>query len=94
MIKHPAIARAEDLLARAVATRGIAQEYREALAALLPLARRNAPPQTESNAELARDRDEARACARVLAHAYTTDNGPPAQLVEQALAYPVIPETP
>jgi hypothetical protein len=38
-----------------------------------------------------RERDEARATARVLAHAYTTDNRPPGDLVKQALAYPVRP---
>jgi len=54
----------------------------------------NAP---ETMAELVRrlfdERNEARACARVLAHAYTHDsawfNAPPQEMVAKALAYPV-----
>lgn len=41
--------------------------------------------------ELRRERDEARATARVLAHAYETDNRPPSDVVARALAYPVKP---
>lgn len=36
-------------------------------------------------------RDEARATARVLAHAYENDNRPPGFVVERALGYPVVP---
>lgn len=39
------------------------------------------------------ERDEARATARVLAHAYETDNRPLPSVVKKALAYPVT-ETP
>lgn len=92
MVKHPAIERAEALLARAIATRGIAQEYREALKSLLPLAKRGAPPQTESRAQLEAERDEARACARVLVHAFCNNNRPPDDVVNRALAYPVSPK--
>lgn len=50
----------------------------------------NAP---ETMAELVRrlfdERNEARACARVLAHAYTHDSAPPQEAVTQALTYPV-----
>lgn len=38
-------------------------------------------------------RDAARADARVLAHAYTHDSRPPADVVERALAYPEKEET-
>lgn len=38
---------------------------------------------------LIRERDNARAIARVLAHAYRTDNRPPSHMVTEALAYPV-----
>jgi hypothetical protein len=40
--------------------------------------------------KMARERDNARADARELAHAYTTDNRPRAIVVARALAYPVI----
>lgn len=40
---------------------------------------------------LRRERDEARADARVLAHAYTTDNRPPTDVVDRATGYPVRP---
>lgn len=45
----------------------------------------------EDMARLVRERDEARADARVLAHAYSTDNRPPADVVARALAYPASP---
>lgn len=38
------------------------------------------------------ERDEARANARILAHSYTHDSRPPQRAVDDALAYPVIPE--
>ena len=41
--------------------------------------------------ELEDQRDEARALARVLAHAYKRDARPPGDVVEQALAYPAVP---
>lgn len=41
--------------------------------------------------ELEDQRDEARATARVLAHAYTHDSLPPRKVVDRALAYPVEP---
>lgn len=37
-------------------------------------------------------RDEARALARVLAHAYQRDARPPAEVVRDALAFPIFPE--
>ena len=37
-----------------------------------------------------RERDQARAEARVLAHAYQHDSRPPADVVARALAYPVV----
>jgi hypothetical protein len=40
---------------------------------------------------LTHERDNARADARELAHAYTTDNRPRAEVVARALAYPVLP---
>lgn len=39
-----------------------------------------------------RERDEARANARVLAHAYRSDNRPPHHVVFASLAYPLMPE--
>jgi hypothetical protein len=45
----------------------------------------------EKIVRLTAERSEARAAARVLARAYTTDNRPPADVVERALAYPVWP---
>lgn len=39
------------------------------------------------------ERDEARAHARVLAHAYENDNRPPQRVVAASLAYPAIPST-
>jgi hypothetical protein len=53
-----------------------------------------APGWREEVSELAilrRDRDQARADARVLAHAYEQDSRPPADVVKRALAYPVRP---
>ena len=38
-------------------------------------------------------RDEDRALARVLAHAYEHDSRPPAEVVRDALAFPVMPES-
>lgn len=38
---------------------------------------------------LLEERDEARATAKVLAHAYETDSRPPPKTVARALAYPV-----
>jgi hypothetical protein len=38
------------------------------------------------------ERDAARANARELAHAYTTDNRPRRKVVDESLAYPVIPD--
>ncbi len=38
------------------------------------------------------ERDNARCNARVLAHAYTTDNRPLQRAVDESLAYPAIPE--
>lgn len=40
------------------------------------------------------ERDGARAIARVLAHAYTHDSRPPAEVVADALAFPVFPRLP
>jgi len=37
-----------------------------------------------------RERDQARAEARILAHAYQHDSRPPAAVVARALAYPVV----
>jgi len=42
--------------------------------------------------KLIEERDSARAIARVLAHAYTNDNRPPAAMVSEALRFPVFPE--
>lgn len=42
--------------------------------------------------DLTTQRDNARADARVLAHAFESDNRPPARLVARAMAYPVIPD--
>lgn len=36
------------------------------------------------------ERDEARANAHILAHCYRTDNRPPANIVKESLAYPVM----
>lgn len=47
---------------------------------------------SERNRELVAERDEARGVARILAHAYETDNRPPDQAVSLALAYPVWPD--
>lgn len=41
---------------------------------------------------LEQERDTARANARILAHAYTTDNRPPQRAVDESLAYPAVPE--
>lgn len=38
-----------------------------------------------------RERDSARAIARVLAHSYTHDSRPPQHMVDEALNYPVKP---
>lgn len=43
----------------------------------------------EEIGRLTRERDNARADARELAHAYTTDNRPRPVVVARALAYPV-----
>lgn len=43
---------------------------------------------------LANERDEARAVARVLAHAYKRDSMPPLAVVREAMAFPVRPEKP
>lgn len=53
------------------------------------LARFTAERAARETAEV--ERDEARAAARVLAHAYENDNRPPVFLVERALGYPVVP---
>jgi hypothetical protein len=66
-------------------------DARERNANLLELVRSDAAEHSKLMAQIRRERDEARACARVLAHAYTTDNRPPARVVEQALAYPEKP---
>lgn len=42
--------------------------------------------------DMMHERDEARANARILGHAYTTDNSPPRSVVSAVLAYPVRPE--
>lgn len=39
------------------------------------------------------ERDSARAVARLLAHAYRTDNRPPPHMVAEALSYPIVPAT-
>jgi len=36
-----------------------------------------------------RERDEARANARILAHSYKHDSDPPQRVVEESLAYPI-----
>jgi len=44
--------------------------------------------------KLRRERDDARGLARILAHAYQTDNRPPPRVVADALAFPAIPAEP
>ena len=46
----------------------------------------------EVSAPLREERDEARANAKILAHAYEHDSRPPTDVVEAALAYPVFPD--
>lgn len=46
-----------------------------------------------SNREALRQRDAARANARILAHAYRHDSRPPERAVDESLAYPAIPLT-
>ncbi len=43
--------------------------------------------------KLKQERDSARAIARVLAHAYSTDNRPPPRMVAEARAFPVYAES-
>jgi len=40
--------------------------------------------------KLKRERDEARANARILAHSYKHDSDPPQRVVEESLAYPIV----
>jgi len=42
---------------------------------------------------LKKQRDEARALARILAHAYKQDSRPPSHVVDEALAFPVISQS-
>jgi len=44
----------------------------------------------DTNERMETERDEARGNARILAHCYQTDNRPPAQVVKESLAYPVM----
>ena len=53
---------------------------------------REAHRQADKLAEVKSQRDEARAIARVLAHAYERDSRPPGEVVRDALAFPVMPE--
>ena len=53
---------------------------------------REAHRQADKLAEVKSQRDAARAIARVLAHAYQRDSRPPAEVVRDALAFPVMPE--
>lgn len=47
---------------------------------------------SDATDELRRERDEARANARILAHSYQRGSHPPAAVVAVSLAYPVRPE--
>jgi hypothetical protein len=42
---------------------------------------------------LKKQRDEARALARVLAHAYEHDSRPPLHVVQEALSFPIISQS-
>lgn len=48
-----------------------------------------APAVAQGIRQLIKERDEARANARILAHSYTHDSRPPAAVVDASLAYPV-----
>lgn len=58
---------------------------------MLEAIQRDAGTALEQRRAAVRERDNARCNARILAHAYTTDNRPPSRVVAESLAYPVRP---
>ena len=67
------------------------QAERDALAERLAIAETREAMALRQVADVTNERGSARAIARVLAHAYESDNRPPQNMVREALAFPVTP---